>query len=199
MPQPFEKAHRIIRDHEEKFAYSLAKQVIEKPQASVWLVFLPILLVFHFQRLQKYKDGIHSFARGVMRSKLLILDAALEEAKTGVFHRERVISALTGLLSDEKAAAERGKKSEEMEILRQHYLLLLENEGSSYGALLRNAYGSSGDYRLFLNRLHKAEKEVNAAIVQISPPTSKACEVVERMENLSEKLREMEFKEIFGQ
>lgn len=198
MPNPFEKARKIIHGHEENFAYRLAKQVIEKPEASVWIILIPIFLVFYIQRLQKYKGSIHAFAKGIMHPKILTLDATLEEAKTGVFPRERVIAGFMGSISGEKAQRVRMKKIEEMEILRQHYLLLLGNDGSSYPYLLRSSYGTAGDYRFFLDSYGKAEKEVNEEVLLASHPTPEAREVVAAMEKASAQLRETELKEIFG-
>jgi hypothetical protein len=198
MPQALDEKCEIIRKREESFAYSLAKQVIEKPEATVWLIFLPILLVFYFQRIQKFKSSIHSFVAGITHSKMLILDATMEEVKTGVFARKRVIAGFMGSIPEDKAELVRTKKIEEMEILRQHYLLLLGSNGSSYPELLRSSYGTSGDYRFFLNRFAQAEKEVNEAVLLASHPTPEAREAVAEMEKAAEKLREMESKVIFG-
>jgi hypothetical protein len=195
--QSLDQKYEIIRGREERFAFELAKQVIEKPKASVWLIFLPILFVFYAQRLQKYKSSIHSFAKGFMVTKIIALDAALEEAKTGRFSSETIAARFPNSDSEEKKAV-RQKQFEEIDILRPHYLLLLKAAGSSYQELLKGAYVTSGAYRALLNELFKAEEEVNNVVLQDLQPTAEAREVVERMEKLSERLREMEIEEIFA-
>jgi hypothetical protein len=195
--QSLDEKYEIIRNREERFAFELAKQVIEKPKASVWLIFLPLLFVFYAQRLQKYKSSIQSFAKGFMVTKIIALDAALEEAKNNRVSRETIAARFPGPDSDEKKEM-RQKQLDEIDILRQHYLLLLKVTGSSYQVLLKEAYGTSGTYRSFLNILFKAEEEVNQVVLQNLQPTAEAREVVERMEKLSERLREMEIEEVFA-
>jgi hypothetical protein len=192
-----DEKYQLIRKKEERFAFELAKQVIEKPKVSVWLIFLPILFVFYAQRLQKYKSSIQAFANGFLVTKLVALDAALEEARTGRLDRESIAARFPRPDPEEKKAM-RQKQFAEIDILRQHYLLLLQAAGSSYPELLRGAYETSGSYRSFLNRLFPAEEEVNQAVLRNLQPTDEAREVVGRMEKLSERLREMELKEIFG-
>jgi hypothetical protein len=195
--QSLDEKYQLIRDREELFAFELAKKVIEKPKASVWLIFLPLLFVFYAQRIQKYKSSVQSFAKGFMATKIIALDAALEETRTGTFARETIAARFPGPDPEEKKAM-RQKQFEEVDILKQHYLLLLQATGSSYPALMKDAYGTSGDYRSFLNRLFRAEEEVNQAVLQSLQPTDEAREVVGRMEKISELLREEEIKEIFG-
>jgi hypothetical protein len=192
-----QEKHEIIRASEERFAYELAKQVIEKPKASVWLIFLPILFVFYAQRIQKYKGSVRSFVAGFMRTKLVALDAAAEEVRTGIFP-EQIMAGIKPKDDPAGKAQLREKQLAEIDILRQHYLLLLGGDGDSFPALLKKAYQTSGAYRSFLNRLHKAEAEVNQVAVQVIDPSPEAHEVVVRMEKLSELLREEELREIFG-
>jgi hypothetical protein len=192
-----EEKYEIIRAKEERFAFELAKQLIERPQASVWLIFLPILFVFHAQRIQKYKSSIRTFADGFLRTKILALDAALEEVKTGKFPG-RIMDTIAQD-SDTPAKTEmRAKQREEVDLLRQHYLLLLKSSGESFPELLTGAYPTSGGYRAFLNRLLQAEKEVNELVTKVMHPTPEAEEAVVRMENLSQQLRQKELQEIFG-
>jgi hypothetical protein len=196
--QAFEENYNLIRGQGERFGNYLARQVIEKPQPSVWIIFLPILFVYYLHVIPKYKSNLRSFARDIMQFKFLVLDGALEEARTGVFPGERITADFKSSVSEEMAQAVQQKKIEEMEILRQHYLLLFGNAGKTYHELLRKSYGTAGNYRFFINRLFKAEKAVYEAVIQVSHPTPAAHEVVALMEKASEKLRETELKEIFG-
>jgi hypothetical protein len=196
MPTVDEK-YEIIRQHDERFAFELAKQIMDKPKASVWIIFLPLLFVFHVQRLQKYKESIQGFVKHYLHTKMLALDAALKENR-GEETMEEDREAESGVQAHDKSQAIREKQYRELDLLKEHYLRLLENPGKSYPELLRNAYGTSGEYRLFLNRLIKSEEEVNRAVLDVNQPDGEAQDVVERMQRHSEELREMEIAKIFG-
>lgn len=188
--------YEAILSKEEHFAYELAKQVIEKPKASVWLIFLPVLFVFYAQRIQKYKAGSRLFANGYLRTKIIALDAAVKEAESGLYP-EKIMAAVTPAADPPEKAKMREKQREEVDILRQHYLLLFRSTGNSFSELLRNAYQTSGAYRSFLNRLRRAEHGVNQEVVDSIQSSPEAREVVARMEKLSEQLREEELREIY--
>jgi hypothetical protein len=198
MSQPLAENYHLIRGQGESFAFSLARQVIAKPQPSAWIIFLPFLVVYYLYLIRKYKSSIRSFARDIMHFKFLVLEGALEEARTGVFPHESITAGFRNSGPEEMAREVSEKKTEEMEILRQHYLLLLGSDGKTYPELLRKAYGTAGNYRFFLNQLFKAEKAVYEAVIQAAHPTPEANEVVALMKKASEKLRELELKAIFG-
>ena len=197
---PIEEKHELIRRREELLAYDVAKQVIEKPKASIWIIFMPILFVFHAQRMQKYKKSIHAFARHFMHTKGLALDAAREEAKTGKPPEGYPGDSEQNSGHGRGNAAIRERQLREIAILKEHYLLLLKRPGETYPALLKNAYGSGGHYRFFLNRLFDAEEAVTDAVIesQHATPDPDARDVVMRMKEVTEKLREKEMKDIFG-
>ena len=49
MPEYEEKA-KMILDHEEWFAESLAIKIVEKPTLSVWMILIPIVFIYYFYR-----------------------------------------------------------------------------------------------------------------------------------------------------
>ena len=192
-----EEKYEFVRRRDELFAYDLAKGIMEKPKASIWIIFMPVFFVFHAQRLQKYKKDIHGFVKSYLHTKTLALDAALEESK-GEAPPGSDPDTKPGKQSRDKAQDIRDQQYKELDTLREHYLLLLKSRGKSYPELLRNAYGTSGEYRHFLNRLIRAEEAVNRAVLEVHHPGPEAREVVERMERQSERLRELEIEKIFG-
>jgi hypothetical protein len=190
-----EERYELIRRRDELFAYDLAKGVIEKPKASVWIIFLPLLFVFYVQKLQKHKKDVQGFVNHYLQTKVLALEAALDEVRSGSPPASSIVSG-----SDDPSAdgAIRRTQYHELDLLREHYLLLLRSRGGSYAELVKTAYGMSGTYRFFLNRLRRAEGEVNRAVLEAHHPTPEARDVAERMERFSEQLREMEMERIFG-
>ena len=41
----------LIHAHEVRFAYNLAKEVVKKPEVSVWMILIPVLFVHHMFRV----------------------------------------------------------------------------------------------------------------------------------------------------
>ena len=194
---PLEEKHELIRRQEELLAYGVAREVIEKPKASIWIIFMPIFFVFHAQRMQKYKKSVHDFARHFLHTKLLALDAAMVEAKTGRARKDDLSAPAEKEGSGEGNAAIRERQRREIAILKEHYLLLLQSPGETYADLLQNVYPKSGDYRFFLNKLCNAEAEVNAAVITFHHATPQARDVVMRMVEATQRRRIKEMEEIF--
>jgi hypothetical protein len=197
-PIPLTQKYELIRQQEEALAYEVARQVIEKPKASIWIIFMPIFFVFHAHRMQKYKKSIHAFARHFLHTKLLALDAARDEAATGRPTEFPPGGPAQSNGDDTGNAPIRVKQFHELAILQEHYQLLLKNPGETYAGMIRSAYGTGGEYRFFLNRLFAAEAEVNEAVMTAHHQENpEAQEIVARMKGVTEKLRERAFEEIF--
>lgn len=153
------QTYDLIWNQENQFAYKVAGQVIEKPKISVWLVLMPLLFLYYAHKIQQYKAGIHGFSKGLVRTKILALDSAQEELNTGKKdeeYKEAFVSK--NLKNTPNVMRVRDKQIEEVEVLKAHYAKLLCEQGSSYQALIKRAYKSSGEYRLFLNKLAKPRR-----------------------------------------
>jgi hypothetical protein len=199
MAQATQIRYDLIWNHENQFAYKVAKQVLQKPPISVWLVLMPILFLFYAHKIQQYKAGIHNFSKGLMRTKILALDSALEEINTG--RNDNKVK--NNFVSPEpetsiEAMRVRNQQLAEFELLKLHYGKLLRQQGTSYRALVRQAYQASGDYRLFLNQLMQIEKEVMEAVLQAYHPKEEDRTVTQKMQEAMQALREEDLEEIFG-
>lgn len=195
---PVQTKYDLIRRQEEQLAYTLSKAVIEKPKASLWIIFMPIFFIFHAQRMQKYKKSVHAFARQFLHTKLLALDGARDEAATGRPPEGYPGDKAPPGEENDGNARIRERQLREIAILKEHYLRLLQSPGETYPDLLRGAYGSGGKYRFFLNRLSAAEEEVSAAVLVAHHSTPEARQVVARMAAVTDKLREEAREAIFG-
>lgn len=187
----------LIRMNAEHFAYDLGKGVIVKPKASVWIIFMPIFFVFYAQRLQKYKKDIQDFARGYQFTKMLALGAAREEMITGesavIFFADPPKEVGTPKIWESVRAVQR----EEVDVLKRHYLKLMDKEGATYDDLVRAAYVTGGAYRSFLNRLHKAEEAVNEMVLSHLQTTPEARATTKAIEKRAEEMRLREMDRIF--
>jgi hypothetical protein len=183
----------IILEQEEKFAVTLAAQVINKPQLSLWMILIPIFFVFYFNNLSKYRNGCKQFAENYIIDKKRALNEAVEVVDRG---REPDIRALAELSNMNNKARE--KQVNVLEVLVEHYTSLLNSDGEDFASLIRAAYGTLTNYLLFLNHLNQAEKEVNKAL---KPDLEKSLEgvndIVSSMEDLSARLRRETAESIF--
>jgi len=188
----------LLRMNAEHFAYDLGKSVIIKPKASIWIIFMPIFFVFYAQKLQKYKKDIQDFARGYQFTKTLALGAAREEKITGepaeIFFADPPKEVGTPEIWEVVRAVQR----EEVDILRRHYLKLMDKDGETHADLVRAAYTTAGAYRSFLNRLHKAEEAVNEAVLTHLQTTPEARATTKAIEKRAEEMRLQEMDTIFS-
>lgn len=199
MAQNDQSTYDLIWNQENQFAYKVAKNILDKPKISVWLILIPILFLYYAHKIQQYKAGVHDFSKAWMRSKILALDSAQEEINTGKKDEEFKQSFVSkDLENSPNVMRVRDKQVAEVELLKAHYERLLRQQGSSYQAVLKKAYGSSGEYRLFLNKLAEAEEEVQDAVLRAYHPSPEAQAVTKKMQKVAHALREEEIKAFFG-
>lgn len=199
MVQAIQIRYDLIWNYENQFAYKVAKQVLQKPHISVWLVLMPILFLFYAHKIQQYKAGIHDFSKGLMRTKILALDSAMEEINTG--RKDTEVKHSLGFSESETSMEVMQvwkRQIAEVELLKVHYGKLLCQQGESYRVLVRHAYQTSGDYRLFLNQLTQIEKEVMEAVLEAYHPKEEDKAVTLKMQEAMQVLREEDLKAFFG-
>lgn len=150
-----------ILDHESKLANQLALQVLEKPKPPIWMIFVPIFFVFFVQKMNQYKSGLTEFVDNYLRSRRHALEAALEAEETGK------PANVAELLEKAGNIPEQAKPlfASWMEILIDHYRLLLTSQGSNHATLVRAGYQNKTNYLLFCNCLNKAENAYSMALL----------------------------------
>jgi hypothetical protein len=195
MTYSIEEKHRVIRERDELFAFELAKMLIDKPKAPIWIILLPMLFIFYAHWLQRYKSNIAKFSKEYMHTKRIALDAAFDSGNGGDMPVNGWADFLGGT-SDGRIEIKE-LQYEELDLLMGHYQLLLGSQGQDYPALIRSSYRTSGEYRFFLNRLVRVEERINKAVLRIDHPTPDARDVVRRMERFADQLRERELARIF--
>lgn len=188
--------YEIIRGYEELFAYRLGREVIDKPEATVWMMLIPILFVHHAYRIKKYKTGVHSFARGILDPRQKALDMALEEIRSGTKDRDLPESAyfpdLEGIGNYDTSLLSRQLKV--INLFKSHYRRLLSAEGGDYAGLLKQAYPRAGQYREFVHSLNAAEKDLNRYLAENIHSSEQGRAIVHRMQKNCIDLREEEIR-----
>lgn len=189
----------LIWNQENQFAYKIAKQVLQKPKISVWLVLIPILFLYYAHKIQQYKAAVHDFSKGVMRSKILALDSAkaeIDSGKKNLDFQDAFLSSDLESSPNVKRVCE--KQIAEVELLKSHYKKLLGQQGSNYQSLIRKTYRTGAGYRIFLTQLAQAEKAVHDAVLRAYHPNEDAQNVTKKMQKIAQALREEEIKSFFG-
>ena len=183
----------LIRSNETAFAYSLSLIVIEKPKISVWMILIPIILVYHMYRHKSYAEGRKAFAENFLITRNRALEAAVRSIANGHPLEESSVVKEANI-----PESTREEYAAWVRVLMTHYKDLLRCEGDSFDALVRSAYKNKTNYLLFLNILNKSEKRFNAALKpHLQDTTEGVSEIIERMEKGSEKLRYQEAERIF--
>ena len=198
MARETQTPYDLIWNHENQVAYTVARQVLQKPKISVWIILIPVLFLYYAHKIQQYKAAMHDFSKGLMRSKILALDSAKEELDSGRKNTDyEAAFESKDLERSPNARQVLEKQIAEVVLLKFHYKQLLGQQGSSYQSLIRKTYKTGADYRRFLNQLALAEEAVNDAVLRAYHPGKDAREVTRKMQKATLVLREAEIEAIF--
>lgn len=185
--------------HQERIlAYELAKVLIHKPNVTVWMIMLPLLLLFFIQDLKKYKAGIANFVDGFLKNKKTALDMAFNAAREGTSPGDE----LAGFAADARSASAdqdelHEKQLREIACLMNHYRRLFTGNGETYEALIKNVYPSAIEYQVFLDTLFGLEKDVIQAALRSKPTDGDAHELSKLMQTALRQIRQRECDRIF--
>lgn len=174
----------LIWDWERRIANAVGAKVFEKPQASFWMILLPILFLYFLYRMQKYKTGRLRFEEELLRTRRLSLEvaeAALDSGKTPDI--EAVVRG-AGLID----RLERPYAAWVQELV-EFYMDLLKVEGARFEELVRAAFRNRAELLLRLNRLNRVEQEFYRALRPTLAQTEGAHEILRVMEQEIERLR----------
>lgn len=196
--EELERRLGLVRTYEEDFAYRLGKVVVNKPRLSIWLFLVPILLIYHFQEIRRFRENLPGFMAGFTLSKLRALHAVGRELGGEKVEDGQADAAGSEAGGPQLSPALAEKQAVEQQVLRRHYRLLLAQAGADYPAMLRGAYGRPEDYEKFLERLQGAEGGVYRLLKADLPPATEERAVIERMERESRRLRREDSQRFFS-
>ena len=183
----------LIWTREEKFAHALASDILDKPRVSIWMILIPILIVYHMFRIQKFVEGRKKFAEQYLISRKQALKANVRAMDSG---QPCDIHDLV-----KQANIPRDTKKEYtvwIKLVCDHYKNLLSAEGDSIEALVESAYKNRNNFLLFLKHLMDSEKRFNAALsLHLQATTEDVEEIIARMERASGVLWREEIERIF--
>ena len=192
-----DQKYALLYAHEEAFSYRLAQEVVKKPEASVWMILLPVLFVHHFYRVNQYKEGVRSFAEHFLSSKKKALDRAYDQALAGksIDYGMDAYFPAQVLSDQDKDLAERQLQA--IKVMEAHYLALMQAPGQSLEELIQNAYQTPEQYRSYITRLEETEQKLNKYLLEKVHTSEESRIVVRQVEQQCAQLREEEIKLIF--
>ena len=183
----------FIWEYEERFASDLAGAVLETPKMSFWMIFIPIILVYHVFQVRKVVEGRKGFAKNYLVTRKTALGegfSLVEKARN---------PDLQTILRDSNLPEEaKGPFKELFILLVEHYTDLLRSYGHDMPSLIRSAYKSRTNYLLFLNRLNKAEKALTGVLRPEAVNTASDIDfILKAMEFHSERLGRERAESVF--
>ena len=177
---------RWIAEQERSFAWDLARNVIDIPGLSIWMVLIPIILVYHIFRHNHAVKGRSAFVEHYMLSR----NRCLEEACQAIAEQRMPdVDSVTARAVDLPDAARPAYRAW-ITVLMRHYSDLLQAQGADFSGLVRGAYRNRSNFLLFLNQLNRLEKDLNSALnVHLSETTADVGETILRIEAAAAELR----------
>ncbi|MDO9567168.1 MAG: NF038143 family protein [Candidatus Desulfaltia sp.] len=184
----------LILEDEKRFAHAVSESIFEKPQMTVWMILIPIILVYHMYRYQRYVKDRNSFTENY----LIMRRQALEEAYTSFAgNRKPDFAKLIKMSNVPNGTAKQCNAW--LETIVSHYQHLFSAEGDSYDALIRSSYKNRANYLLFLNKLNEVERQFSVALTAyIEETAERVDETITRMGKCSEALRKDQATRIFS-
>lgn len=201
LTEDYHKKYKIILEKEQSMARTLALSLIKPKPLTVWEIMIPVIFILNYVKLKHSREII---VQNQMFTKKMALDAALEmkkkdSAKDTVMAqidtrtKELVASVPDGIYSDDI----RQQQLNEVDLLIDHYSVLLNAPGKDYAALVTHAYQTAADYSSFLAALRSAEKDVmNAA--QQTLGSQADTDTADKIESITESLRAAEVKNLYA-
>ncbi|MBU2499481.1 MAG: YwqI/YxiC family protein [Proteobacteria bacterium] len=189
-----EQKKDLILKHEEGFAFFLAREVLKAPKFTIWMILVPIIIVYFMYQNRKVMDGRKGFVQNYLVSRRRALEESFAHLEKG--RRPDIDLILTE--SDLPGEA-RGPFKELFSLLVDHYEDLLRSDGEDMASLIRSTYKNRMNYLLFVNRLNQVEKALNTALRSYMVKNmDEVHDVMKTMERVSEMLRRENALRIFG-
>ena len=185
MGKNLEGKRQLILDYDQVFVERLAVKIFKKPQLSIWMILIPIIFVFFFQQVTKYKNDKKDF----IKNYLLSPNRALNEAYEAIKQKREVSIESMVEMADLKPFSNAPYRNL-MSVLTQHYINLMNAKGDLYGQLILSAYPEKVQYQQMMGDINKAWKSLSESIVEdLIKSTPEAANTVRKIEDTSVEIR----------
>ena len=188
-PDDIAEKQALIAAHEAEFARSLAARVVEKPALSVWMIILPLLLVYYLFRLQTFRKGCATFATCYLKPRHQALTLAVGSPG------DVVADLADGVTTAGKL---RRAEARQVAIFADHFRRLLAAKGDDYQSLVLAGYADASAYDDYLVSIEAIHDEIDQAIFGASEPSDEIRNTVTRFRTSLHDLHREEARQLFG-
>lgn len=198
MSRERQKNYHLILAAEDSFAQGVALGVWVQRPLTAWHYLLPGMFVWDIIRRRR---AIQQYSALFLFPRKLALDAAWQmiEGENRDWLLSQAENKIQEWLSAQKVHSRRIQHghTEQIRVLLGHYSQLLQAEGGSYSALVRNTYGSRENYEAYLSRITAAEGEVDQGLAEIQGGTAESWDRLQAEQMQVAQLRKKEVDRIF--
>ncbi|MGI6678159.1 MAG: NF038143 family protein [Dehalobacterium sp.] len=194
--------YQNILDYEKKFAREMSAQVMDKPVLSAWMILIPIVFVPYYIQMQRYKENSKMFREGYLYTKKIALDTAY-----GIVTNEIQPTESHAVIANRIEKNPEGnpiltkiqeRQIHEVEILCEHYRLLLTTGKLKYQDMVRSQYQNKSNYLDYIHKIIAAEQAVTeASTAAYKGDNEEARQIMTKMDNCLAALRLKEADSIF--
>ena len=193
MGKNLEEKRQLILDYDQVFVERLTIKIFKKPQLSIWMILIPIIFIFFFQQVTKYKNDKKDFIKNYLLSPNRALNEAYEAIKQ---KREFNVEPMVEMADLKSHSIDPYR--ELMSILTQHYTNLLNAKGEKFGDLILSAYPKKTQYLLMIDDINNAWRALHQTIVQdLAKTTPAAADTVRKIEDSSMEIRNVDIKAFY--
>ncbi|MBU0480548.1 MAG: NF038143 family protein [Proteobacteria bacterium] len=190
-----ENKKNLLFNYEQSLARQLAGRIIDKPAPDIWMIFIPILFVFHIWKVRQYSHAVNAFVENHLTSRRRALEIAFEALQNG---NPPTIDLLVEKAGDIPSSA-KPLYRKWLSLLVDHYTGLLVASGESHQELKRDCYRDKDSYLQFCHALNESEKAFNAALLPVIEGDQQDIHcILDRINENIAALRFREVEEIFG-
>jgi len=184
----------LILGEERRLAGHMAREVVDRPVLTVWMILIPVFFVFYFYQLKRYKSGLKNFSSNFLRTRRRVLEAVhTAEYRRGSIDIEALVS-----VSDSPEEVKEDYRAWVL-ALAEHYQALIRAHGIDYEELVVSAYRKKSNYQLALGTLTRTEDTFNRALCShIEGDEENIESVVDTMQKSIAQARRSRAAEIFS-
>jgi hypothetical protein len=191
---PLAAKKKWIMDQERSFAWDLAHRVIDTPRLNMWMILIPLILVYHMYRHNNAVKGRSVFVEHYMLSRTRSLEEACHALAE---QRSPDIDGVVARAVDLPPTAQSAYKSW-VTVLTRHYGDLLQASGTDFKDLVHRVYHNRSNYLIILNQLNQLEKALNSALNDgLAETIADVAKTIQRIEAATTELRRLQAETFF--
>lgn len=183
-----------ILENEKEFTAHVAREVIDKPQLSLWMILIPVFFVFYYFQFKRYRDGVKIFKKEFIKTRKRVLEAVYQTMEDDrQVNIEKLVAASD---APEQARPAYGAWVNELVVF---YRSLMEAEGNDYRSLVQSCYREQSNFLIALNRLNTIERNLHRALLpHLENPDEQTTSTVASIEKSSADFRRNQAMKVFS-